>query len=310
MSSQVVNGKAFEWATALAISDALSVEILESPEAEVAKSFYEQISQELRDRFIQNSSLGVEHILHREAKSDVLKGAIGIRLAKDSTGQKGDVRDVVITSENAAEIGISCKTNHSDFKHPRLSDRIDFVKQWGLSPDGCSKEYWNTVRPIFLQLREIRQQSEAKALWSELPNKHTDIYLPILTAFEKELHRLTDIHSTNSKIASQALAKYTIGSNDFYKLISESKGVKIQAFNMNGSLAGKKTSLPEFMLGTDDLDGSKESITVRMNKGYAFNFRLHNASSRVEPSLKFAVSAAGLPPGEIYQNHLEANLYK
>jgi len=52
------------------------------------------------------------------------------------------------------------------------------------------------------------------------------------------------------------------------------------------------------------LDGGRYSKTVRFNRGFTFNFRIHSASSRVEPSLKFAVSAISLPPSEIYTNHI------
>lgn len=308
MATQVVNGKAFEWATALTLSDILGVEILDTPEAGVARNCFSNVESELRDRFIQNSQLGVEHILLRESRSPAISGASSIRLARDASGQKGDVRDVIISNSSRDEIGISCKTNHSDFKHPRLSDKIDFVKQWGLSVEGCSTTYWQAVKPIFESLRDLKAVSDGSALWSDLPDKHNEVYMPILNAFEIELHRLMDQGSDSSALSSRALSRYTIGSNDFYKLISEKSGVKIQAFNMEGSLSGKRTALPEYLLGTDAIDGSKESITVRMNKGYAFNFRLHNASSRIEPSLKFAVSAAGLPPTEIYQNHIEQRL--
>jgi hypothetical protein len=49
----------------------------------------------------------------------------------------------------------------------------------------------------------------------------------------------------------------------------------------------------------DTKNGGQYSKTVVLNHGYSFNFRIHNKSKRVEPSLAFDVQAIGLPP-EIY----------
>ena len=165
-TSQVDNGKAFEYAIAKALSAELDVPIAESPEFLNTKSSYEKVVAQLQERFPKAATLAVQHILEKESKNLAAKHPLGIWVAGDSLGQKGDVRDVVIKCKET-EIGISCKTNHDAFKHSRLSGKADFVKTWGLDPAGCSPEYWEAVRPLFAELTQIRKESGAKALWSD-----------------------------------------------------------------------------------------------------------------------------------------------
>ena len=60
------------------------------------------------------------------------------------------MRDIVIQI-NGTEIGISAKHNHQAVKHSRLSDKIDFGKEWGGHP--VSSRYWKAVKPIFEDMR-------------------------------------------------------------------------------------------------------------------------------------------------------------
>lgn len=48
-------------------------------------------------------------------------------------------------------------------------------------------------------------------------------------------------------------------------------------------------------------NGGQYSKTIVFNRGYSINFRIHNSESKVTPSLKFDITAIGLPANEIYQ---------
>lgn len=302
-TSQVDNGKAFEYAVAEALSTALDVPIVENQEFLRTKSSYEKVLQKLQDRFPVAASLAIQHIIEKESANLSSKQPQSIWIASDSMGQKGDVRDVIVKCSDY-EIGISCKTNHDDFKHSRLSGTANFVKKWGLDPEGCSQDYWDAVKPLFAELTEIRKTSGAKALWSDQKDVPNRFYWKVLDAFEAELLRLTAPGSPRASEVTKNLISYIIGNHDFYKVISRPDQVEIQGFNLIGTLAVSKTRYPEHVIGIDRLDGGQYSKTVRFNRGFTFNFRIHSASSRVEPSLKFAVSAISLPPSEIYTNHI------
>jgi hypothetical protein len=307
-TSQVDNGKAFEYTIAQALSEALDLPIIESPEFQNTKKCFEKVNPKLQERFPIASTLAIQHIVEKESHSLALKNPEGIWVASDAIGQKGDVRDVVVQCRES-DIGISCKTNHGDFKHSRLSGSANFVKKWGLDPEGCSQEYWDVVKPLFAELKEIRKDSGANALWSEQKDVPNRFYWKVLDAFEAELLRLTAPGAPRAAEVTKSLISYIIGSHDFYKVISRPDQVEIQGFNLNGTLSIPRTRYPEHVIGIDRLDGGQYSKTVRFNRGFTFNFRIHSASSRVEPSLKFAVSAISLPPSEIYTNHISFNSF-
>jgi hypothetical protein len=79
--------------------------------------------------------------------------------------------------------------------------------------------------------------------------------------------------------------------------------VHIEGFNLNGTLSISSTPYPAFCIAIDDFDGGAFSKTIRLQKGMTFDFRIHTASKRVEPSFKFDVRAVGLP-SDVYQNHI------
>ena len=301
--TQVDNGKAFEYAVAMELSASLSIPVTETPEFLNCRASFERVSLDLKKRFPIAAKLAVSHILSKEAQKIVQLSPQRISVAGDAEGQKGDVRDVIVRGTNG-EIGISCKTNHDAFKHSRLSHRINFVKTWGLDENGCSSTYWEKVRPLFAELGQIREDSGRKALWASESGVPERFYWPVLDAFEAEVLRLTGPDAPSAQEVSKRLISYIIGNKDFYKVICRPDRVEIQGFNLNGSLSVSKTRFPDHVLGIDRLDGGQYSKTVRFNRGYTFNFRIHTASSRVEPSLKFDVKAIALPPSEIYTNHI------
>ncbi|QMV47058.1 HaeIII family restriction endonuclease [Wolbachia pipientis] len=65
--------------------------------------------------------------------------ARSILLQDDGVGIQGDVRDIVIEVPKG-QIGISAKYNHAAIKHSRLSDKIDFGKEWTDHP--CGEKYF------------------------------------------------------------------------------------------------------------------------------------------------------------------------
>lgn len=184
-----------------------------------------------------------------------------------------------------------------------MSDNLDFVKSWGLDHAGCSDVYWDVIKPIFEELRKIRRDSGRKALWAKVDDKPERFYWPILDAWSDEIKRICDVSDSKAQFVCKEMIAYLIGRNDFYKIICRgSASADIQAFNFNGSLATTKTKFPTFINAINNKNGGVFSKTIVFNRGYSINFRIHNASSRVEPSLKFDIKAIGLPVNEIYQH--------
>lgn len=232
-----------------------------------------------------------------------------LSLQQDSKGKSGDVRDVLcVRKQNEWEIGISCKHNHSAVKHSRLSQSIDFGMQWFEVP--CSEEYFKTIAPLFNELKDMKKQ---KILWRDVLNKEERFYIPLLEAFIEELKRLD---SVNPGIIPRKLLNYLLGRNDFYKVITldNRKLTQVQAYNIFGTLNRhaegvrpqtriQQLKFPTKFFNIDFKEDSKNTINIICDSGWAVSMRIHNASSKVEPSLKFDVGLIGVPP--ILYTHFE-----
>lgn len=219
---------------------------------------------------------------------------------KDKAGVQGDVRDIVIKRNSIQwEIGLSIKHNHEAIKHSRLSHRLDFGKEWFNHP--CSESYWNDVRPIFNRLIKDKQDNRK---WNELSDKEHSVYVPLLNAFINEVKRS---YSSDFGIARK-MVEYLIGTEDYYKIVSQdSKQITlIHSFNVHGTLnkpSQAKVSaitVPIVNLPTEIVEvrfkpGSSNTIEMYLNNGWQLSFRIHNAKTEVEPSLKFDIQFIGMP---------------
>ncbi len=308
MASQTINGKAFEYALLLEFYERLknitSVSITENAPYHNAKSCYDSFVEEEKDSFRISASAAINFLIDIEPrlsnginKSDILV----LEIVSDRAGQTGDVRDVLmIRSLQKWEIGISAKNNHRAVKHSRLSSNIDFGEKWLGVP--CSQNYFDEIKPIFDMLAELKKEDKSMK-WTTIENMHQVVYVPILNAFRKELLRL---EGEESKIVSENLVKYLIGKEDFYKVIKGKKKVEIQVYNFNGSLnlpfesIKPKAKIPKLKPPTRLIeivyqDNSSTTLLVSLNEGWQISFRIHNASSRVEPSLKFDINLVSAP---------------
>ncbi len=225
---------------------------------------------------------------------------IVLKIQKDEEGENGDVRDIlIIRGESGWEIGLSVKHNHFAVKHSRLSPSIDFGDKWYGIP--CSQTYWNAVSPIFDYLKEEKNN---KVNWSELPDKDGNVYVPLLNAFMNEIKRANSVDPSFPR----RMVEYLLGEYDFYKVISldAKRTTNIQSFNLRGTLNQashtKKPNinipiaeLPDELVAIKFKKKSTNTVELYLNNGWQFSFRIHNASTKVEPSLKFDVQFEGMP---------------
>lgn len=298
-------GRAYEYICLITLEQEISkyrtakIEINSSYEA--AKNAWLSIDNDLQNTLSQSASAAVETIFDMEPL--IIEDGddrLDLIIQKDSEGEAGDVRDILIIRRNIAwEIGLSIKHNHFAVKHSRLSPTIDFGEKWfGVA---CSEKYWNSVNPIFDFLKE---QKKHGLKWSELDDKENDVYIPLLNAFVSEIK---DSYNTHNEIPRK-MVEYLLGEFDFYKVISvdNKKVTQIQTYNLRGTLnQPSKTetakisvpvsSLPTRIISLDFKHGSTNTVELYMDNGWQFSFRIHNASTKVETSLKFDVQIIGMP---------------
>lgn len=319
-SKQMVTGKSFEYSLLVQfeekLKDKTNVEVIKNSAFTIAKECFDLVSDSERSEYLLSASFAVNFLMDIEprlsndiGKEDVLQ----LEILTDHQGKSGDVRDVLaIRALQKWEIGVSAKNNHEAVKHSRLSSDIDFGEKWlGIN---VSKKYFDTITPIFQNLKKIREESNKEKKWSELDDNHSNIYVPILTAFIEELKRL---YKKDPAIVATNLVSYLVGNKDFYKVIKSKNGVDIHAYNLQGTLnlpfknIKPKYETPKILLPTEILDicfkkDSKTTVIVTLNNGWALSFRIHNASSRVESSLKFDINLLNSPKN-LFKNTLNIN---
>ncbi len=223
-----------------------------------------------------------------------------LEFQKDEEGAEGDVRDIVIKRDNISwEVGLSIKHNHEAIGHNRLSKNLDFGAKWYGIP--CSKAYWSAIEPIFEYLTDEKSKGSK---WSDLSDKESGVYVPLLQAFIDEVKRAYD--SDNN--LPRKMIEYLIGIKDYYKVVSvdNKRLTLIHTFNMHDTLnkpSSIKTSaisvpiveLPTRIVALEFKPNSTNTVEMYLDNGWQLSFRIHNASTKVETSLKFDIQFIGMP---------------
>ncbi len=315
--NQVKNGKAFEYAIAKTYAaflkeQGLNVVLVENAAMKVAQGFYQNFPVDVQGKFDNAAQQTIDTMVKIEPKlvcQTNSKDVLHIFLNEDSDGQSGDVRDVVFQRFHPSwEIGFSAKNNNDAVKHSRLGRALDFGAQWvGVS---CSQQYWDDIKPIFDFLEDAIR---ADKTWEDLgPNKIDKVYRPLLKAFSDEILR---IYAHKPEIPGK-LIQYLIGNYPFYKVIKDDAHnmVIVKAFNINGELNKNakigvaryktpKINLPTRIIEFAPKEDSDTTYNMVLDGGWEISFRIHNASSKVERSLKFDIQLLGNPP-ILFTQHL------
>jgi len=313
----MITGKSFEYALLIQfeekLKDKTNVQVIKNLALTVAKDCFNTVTDSEQSEYLLSASFAVNFLMDIEprlsndiGKEDILQ----LEILTDHQGKLGDVRDVLaIRALQKWEIGVSAKNNHKAVKHSRLSSDIDFGEKWlGIK---VSNEYFNTVTPIFQNLKILREESSKKKKWSELGDYHTSVYVPVLNAFVKELKKLD---KENPNEVAKNMVAYLVGNKDFYKVIKSKNSIEVHAYNLNGTLnlpfkkiepkyKTPKIALPTKILSIDFKKDSKTTVIVTLDNDWTLSFRIHNASSKIEPSLKFDINLLKSPKN-LFKNTL------
>jgi len=306
MPSSNDNGRALEFAYLIELAQKLieyrDVKIEETGGYNAAKRAWESATDDNKTVFSFSAQAGIKAVLDCEPLlADPIGNKIQLKIPTDVRGQEADVRDIIILCSNTEwEIGISVKNNHSAVKHPRLSGILDFGDKWFGIP--CSEQYWEKINPVFEDLKDKKNQ---KLKWNEVIQKEETVYVPLLEAFLSEIQNSYQIYGQKQ---AKNMVEYLIGKKDFYKAIGRNRKriTEVQPYNLRGTLnksdgrAEPKivvptATLPNRIIHADFVPESNTTVEIIFDEGWHMTFRLHNASSKVEASLKFDVQFKGMP---------------
>ncbi|GAA9054043.1 hypothetical protein Taitung234_08030 [Helicobacter pylori] len=299
-------GRAYEYAWCLALEQKLSVfkKVIVDKQNGFNACYraYESLEKSLQERYLESAKQGVLLLLDCEPLLSEVIGSsqneITLSLQKDKLGEIGDIRDILIYFDRFC-IGLSIKHNHDAVKHSRLSKDLDFGEKWlGV---GVSQNYKDTIKPLFERLENAKKEG---MLWRDFPNKEQEIYAPLLQAFKKEILR---IDGNKKNKVPQKMVEYLLGKYDFYKaiLLEREQKTKLEAYHFNNTLNRSVknkpkriiplSKLPTRMIYFDFKPKSFNTLELVLDEGWSFSLRIHNASSRVEPSLKFDIKLLSKP---------------
>ncbi|WP_088296639.1 HaeIII family restriction endonuclease [Helicobacter pylori] len=299
-------GRAYEYAWCLALEQKLSIfkKVIVDKQNGFNACYraYESLEKSLQERYLESAKQGVLLLLDCEPLLSEVIGSsqneITLSLQKDKLGEIGDIRDILIYFDRFC-IGLSIKHNHDAVKHSRLSKDLDFGEKWlGV---GVSQNYKDTIKPLFERLENAKKEG---MLWRDFPNKEQEIYAPLLQAFKKEVLR---IDGNKKNKVPQKMVEYLLGKYDFYKaiLLEREQKTKLEAYHfhntLNRSVKNKPkriiplSKLPTRMIYFDFKPKSFNTLELVLDEGWSFSLRIHNASSRVEPSLKFDIKLLSIP---------------
>ncbi|GAA7171873.1 hypothetical protein ID0408_02530 [Helicobacter pylori] len=299
-------GRAYEYAWCLALEQKLSVfkKVIVGKQNGFNACYraYESLEKPLQERYLESAKQGVLLLLDCEPLLSEVIGSpqneITLSLQKDKLGEIGDIRDILIYFDRFC-IGLSIKHNHDAVKHSRLSKDLDFGEKWlGV---GVSQNYKDTIKPLFEKLENAKKEG---MLWRDFPNKEQEIYAPLLQAFKKEVLRIDE--NKKNKVP-QKMVEYLLGKYDFYKaiLLEREQKTKLEAYHFNNTLNRSVknkpkriiplSKLPTRMIYFDFKPKSFNTLELVLDEGWSFSLRIHNASSRVEPSLKFDIKLLSIP---------------
>ena len=316
-SKQMNTWKSFEYALLIKFEEKLknktNVKIVQNSSLVIAENCFNRVTPLEKSEYLMAASFAVNFLIDIEPRlsNDIGKlDILELEIVSDDKGKAWDVRDVLaIRALQKWEIGVSAKNNHMAVKHSRLSPKIDFWKEW--LNKNVSIGYFNEVTPIFDRLQKIKDSSKWVTLWKDLWSEKYQIYSQVLTAFIKELRRL---YEEDNEWVSRNLISYLVWNKDFYKVIKKKNAIEIHAYNMNGTLNQMfhtiepiyKTPLVPFPTKITSIWFKKDSETtveVHLDNDWGLSFRIHNASSSVEASLKFDVQLLN-SPRSLYKNTL------
>lgn len=298
-------GRAYEYAWIQTLYNALhemrKTRLVENSSLVANEKAWSLMDEDMKETFMVSARAAINKVLELEPRLlEIDSDELTLEFQKDGEGIKGDVRDIVIKRKDIEwEIGLSIKHNHDAVKHSRLSYKLDFGKEWFEIP--CSEVYWESVRPIFNMLNDEKDNGTK---WSEIEEKNQRVYVPLLQAFIDEVNRAYKDDNTMPR----KMIEYLIGIEDYYKIVSkDSKRLTlIHAFNMHDTLnkPGKKkisaitvpiVELPTRLVALEFKPDSENTVEMYLDNGWQLSFRIHSASTKVEPSLKFDVQFIGMP---------------
>jgi len=294
---QDISGNALEYAIARQAACAAGVRIKKDAVSDKARKDFFAESAAVRQQLAYSAEAAVGHVFALEESRLELPEKCFVVMQTDARGQAGDPRDILSPLQEGV-LGLSVKRNNDTFKNPRLQrNNPDFFQKWGLQGK-VSVNYRQKTEKVFKLLDRARSRGVKK--WSDLPSCGIDlrkeIYKPLVADF------IAEFRKGMSPGNCARFTRYMLGDVDYYKIIVHvGQQTIVQGINFDNSLSCSSVSCPEELILAQVLSSNTGILTFE--GGWVYTMRIHNASSRLEDSLKWDVKLIA-HPADMYSHHI------
>lgn len=255
--------------------------------AELADLQYNGTSYEYRLMLAAGNTL-LDYILATEGLNDCSN--LNAICLSDHLAVGGDVSDVLLHNPSIRR-GISLKHNSDEQKSLRISERTTTI---------CGCELTDAERTAIKDTLSVLTP-HIGSLWHRLDVKPLKLCQQLTNIIFSIFQR------TPSDVLVNGIVQTILGTHDYYKAVlrtdpRKSDYITVYPINVNGSLPYPKTNFGKIKhLYTNIPDNSSlfSGLTPEMDEAariymitteyWKVNFRLHNASSKVEDDLKFSI---------------------
>lgn len=225
-----------------------------------------------------------------------LKGPV--RMIPDSSGRGREVCDFEVGRGDGAFVGVSCKWNNKELKHHRLTEETDVIQQIfsGFSTsEACKKD----IKRMFRRVRD-EIEDEPSQTWAGFDGR-VEVLKSIVGAVAKNADRVRK----EGNDEAHSLINLIFGKRDHFVFLGGKKHPHMAFYNPSGSLALgliSTTWVPERIKSIEQYGKLGRGIRIKFfpktdsptdEEGLCLLLRLHQASKRLAPSLKWGARWEG-----------------
>lgn len=218
-----------------------------------------------------------------------------VSMVCDSMGRQGEVCDIDIGRVGGMAVGVSCKWNNKELKHPRLLKTTDVIGQLfkdEVASSGCTVQ----IRKNFDLINNEISRNPGKN-WADFRGRG-EVLSGIAAAVTKNAKSIM----SEGWVDSSVILDFVFGKRDHCVILGGRRSPFLAFYNPNNSLAPgeiNKTRIPRKIKLVSQQGGSGRGVLFEFSQSnkegppLVMLFRIHQASKKLAPSLKWGVRWAG-----------------
>lgn len=271
MATQVNNGAGFEYCCASSLltqyrknDRLLFVDQQSLPGFYLRERRFQDVKPDIQAQQVKAAKAVAHHITTSNERwsRTIFNAAEHYQLRIGDDARNMDVRDLLIYSDNGAELGISLKWNSEEIKSMRLGDR--WFRKFLIEDDGS----WNTAT------QSLSNQIARHELWRDAIAEMglAGVYTTYRDAVISHIQR-----GIETPGFMERFAQFLFGKQDYLKVMAVAKGKDISLAYYDSSM------LPTKIHSAHQSERGAHYFEIAFDRGWTLLFRLHNKDKEIDP---------------------------